>query len=81
MDLVTLPHLHIWFHQKEKQQRETEVVVFSGGYTGTSGSGQTGTTMEFLNIQSGGFSMIWNFIKQRKFSAALVICYSWGCWW
>ena len=55
------------------RERNRGRAVFTGGYTGPSGSGQTGTkTMEFFNIQSGGRSI--EFGDQsidRKFSAGL----------
>ena len=55
------------------RERNRGRAVFSGGYTGPSGSGQTGTTtMEFFNIQSGGRSIEFGTLsEQRKFSAAL----------
>ena len=54
-------------------ERNRGRAIFSGGYTGPSGSGQTGTTtMEFFNIQSGGRSIEFGTLsEQRKFSAAL----------
>ena len=55
------------------RERNRGRAVFSGGYTGPSGSWQTGTTtMEFFNIQSGGRSIEFGTLsEQRKFSAAL----------
>ena len=55
------------------RERNRGRAVFSGGYTGPSGSGQTGTTtMEYFQIQSGGRSIDFGTLSEdRKFSAAL----------
>ena len=64
---------YMYFPTGDTSQRGRGRGVFAGGYTGPSGSGQTGTTtMEYFQIQSGGRSIDFGTLSEdRKFSAGL----------